>query len=302
MTRLLLPFTFVLLLCKMASASMRFASPLQVLTIWDTNDEPMSPREKYLQKYKAGLEAEKKVREELKKKHDAFLSKQDTASPEWAEKAVRYERVRKSREERLVEKAYDEAVKRVEAEQKGKESGPVAVKKNTYQFVGVVNSKDENKPVTWYARTKPEKANWSLRLVHVNRDAIIKDLFDRGKVDIFSKYKNDGFKTAAGSDQGPSTHEQRSLLVKAQYEVRERSWRLVKVNCDTNFGYSSTQSASCSPERYGTSLRSIFSPIHPECTGVKGAFHKVFLLMAQQCSRRHIATRMAAMAFAKSEL
>ena len=140
---------------------MRFASPLQMLTIWDSNDEPMSPREKYLQKYKAGLEAEKKVREELKKKHDAFLSKQDTASPEWAEKAVRYERVRKLREERLVEKAYDEAVKRVDAEQKGRESGPVAVKKSTYQFVGVVNGKDESKPVTWYARSKPEKANWS---------------------------------------------------------------------------------------------------------------------------------------------
>jgi hypothetical protein len=225
MNRFLLSLSVLLVLCRMTGASMRFASPLQALTIWDNAEDPLSPREKYLQKYKAGLEAEKKIREELKKKHDAFLSKQDTASPEWAEKAAHYERVRKSREDRLVEKAYDEAVKRVEAEQRGRESGPVAIKKNEYQFVGVVNGKDGSKPVTWYARPKPENTNWSLRLIHVNRDAIIKDLFDRGKVDIFSKYKNHGSKTTTNTDQGASVQDQRELQVKGQYEVRERSLR-----------------------------------------------------------------------------
>lgn len=281
---------------------MRFASPLQALTIWDNTEEPVSPREKYLQKYKAGLEAEKKVREELKKKHDAFLSKQDTASPEWAEKAVRYERVRKSREERLVEKAYDEAVRRVEAEQKGRESSPVAIKKNMYQFVGVVNNKDGSKPVTWYARPKPDKANWSLRLIHVNRDAIIKDLFDRGKVDIFSKYKNDGSKATTSADQDASAQEPRELQVKGQYEVRERSWRYVNIPFVIAKIDLSPADSAPSSERYGTFLQSIFSPTRRVCIGVNGAFHLVFILMARQFSRQRIATRMVATECAKSEL
>lgn len=204
---------------------MRFASPLQAFTVWD-DAEPMSPRDKYLQKYKAGLEAESKVREQLKKKHDLFLSKQDTASPEWAQKAVRYERVRKAREERLVEKAFDEAAKRVEAEQKQTETVIAKENRNKYQYVGVINSKDRSKPITWYARPKPGKANWSLRLVHVNRDAIIKDLFDQAKIDVFSKYKNEGFKSGAASgEEGTSAPVPMELSVKGQYEVRERSWR-----------------------------------------------------------------------------
>ena len=206
---------------------MRFASPLQAFTVWD-DAEPMSPRDKYLQRYKAGLEAENKVREELKKKHDLFLSKQDTTSPEWAQKAVRYERARKAREERLVEKAFDEAAKRVEANRKQTETAFAKENRNKYQYVGVINNKDKSKPITWYARPKPVKANWSLRLLHVNRAAIIKDLFDQGKVDIFSKYKNEGFKNSATSEEeGSSAPVQKVLSVKGQYEVRERSWRYV---------------------------------------------------------------------------
>jgi hypothetical protein len=225
MSRLLLSLSVLLALCQTASASMRFASPLQALTVWD-NAEPVSPRDKYLQKYKAGLEAENKVREELKKKHTEFLTKQDTASPEWAKRAVRYERVRKVREERLVEKAYDEAVKRVDAEQSQKETDASTQHSNKYQYVGVV-SKDEGKaPITWYARAKPAKANWSLRLVHVNKDAIIKDLYNQGKVDVFAKYKNEGFKTITTEEDGAAPDQvQKELSVKGQYAVRERSWR-----------------------------------------------------------------------------
>lgn len=206
-----------------ASASMRFASPLQALTIWDNSEEPAAPRDKYLQKFKAGLEAESKVREELKKKHDAFLSSQDTSSPEWAQKAGRYERVRKAREERMTEKAYDEAVKRVEAEQKKLEVA-AAPKSGGYQFVGVVNKDDPVKAISWYARKKPTDSKWSLRLVHVNKDAIVKDLFNRRKVDIFSKYKNNGYKTIVPAVEGKSD-EIKQLDVKAEYEVREKSWR-----------------------------------------------------------------------------
>jgi hypothetical protein len=224
MNRFLLSLTVLLALHQSASASMRFASPLQALTIWD-NSEPVSPRDKYLQKFKAGLEAENKVREELKKKHDAFLSKQDTNSPEWAQKAARYERARKAREERLCEKAYDEAVKRVAVEQKKLEVSSVDPSSTNYQFVGVVNKENPEKAISWYARKKPVSANWSLRLVHVNKDAIVKDLFNRRKVDVFSKYNNEGFKsTAAPGEEGEATAK-KELSIKAHYEVREKSWR-----------------------------------------------------------------------------
>eukprot|EP00531_Pseudo-nitzschia_arenysensis_P004585 CAMPEP_0116126416 /NCGR_PEP_ID=MMETSP0329-20121206/6321_1 /TAXON_ID=697910 /ORGANISM="Pseudo-nitzschia arenysensis, Strain B593" /LENGTH=280 /DNA_ID=CAMNT_0003620499 /DNA_START=79 /DNA_END=921 /DNA_ORIENTATION=- len=47
-------------------------------------------------------------------------------------------------------------------------------------------------PFPGTARPKPSGAKWSVRLLHVNKDAIVKDLFDQGKVDIFAKYTNTG--------------------------------------------------------------------------------------------------------------
>ena len=71
---------------------------------------------------------------------------------------------------------------------------------NKYQFVGLIKKPKttggsggkEGDPIQWYARPKPRHAKWSVRLVHVNKDAIIKDLFDQGKIDIFAKYTNTG--------------------------------------------------------------------------------------------------------------
>lgn len=84
---------------------------------------------------------------------------------------------------------------------------------NQYQFVGVVNDASDS-PITWYARPKPSHARWSLRLVHVHREAILKDLFDQGKIDIFAKYENRGL--------DPESSQPR---VEATYQVRPRSWR-----------------------------------------------------------------------------
>jgi hypothetical protein len=227
MTRQLLVIAFLAFFLNGTSANMRFASPLQALTIWDKEQEPVSPRDKYLVKLKAGLEAERKVREELKKSHETFMSKQDTSSPEWADKAVRYERMRKAREERLVEKAFDEAMRRVEASQLAQDSESTTEIGSKFQFVGLINSREPKKPVTWYSRPKPPHAKWSLRLLHVNRDAIIKDLFDKGKVDLFAKYSNQGMKSVKINDDTASEEadSQNELIVKGNYLVRERSWR-----------------------------------------------------------------------------
>ena len=85
---------------------------------------------------------------------------------------------------------------------------------NAYQFVGVVKRRSD-KPISWYARKKPADAKWSVRLVHVNQDAIIKDLFNRGKIDIFAKYKN----------TGKVDEETNVPVITSKYEVRERSWK-----------------------------------------------------------------------------
>lgn len=211
--------SLLLIVCGGVTAVMRFASPLQSLTLWDKSST-MSPREKYLIKYKAGLEAEKKVREELKLEHDAFMSKQDTKSSQWARKAVAYERKRTAREERMAGAAYDAAFKKAEAQIE--QQCPQNKINSSYQFVGVVKRGDK-KPITWYARKKPTGAKWSLRIIHVNQGAIIKDLFNRGKVDIFAKYKNKGFPVPKEEEEeapGP-----KSLQIKGEYLVRERSWR-----------------------------------------------------------------------------
>lgn len=215
-------------MAPLTSANMRFASPLQALTIWDdgnnSSDDPIEgPRDLYLKKFQAGLEAENKVRQELKKKHEAFLKAQDTSSPEWAKKAARYERARKAREEKMAEEAYDEAVAQVERQaQVSKRKAPTQYEKNQYQFVGVINEGKKD-PISWYAKKKSPNSSWSLRLVHVNRDAIIKDLFARGKVDIFSKYKNKGFKVV--DEETDDSSAKKELQVAGEYEVRERSWR-----------------------------------------------------------------------------
>lgn len=210
-------FIISLLVCN-AAASMRFASPLQAMTIWD-NPTKKSPREMYLEQYEAGLEAEAKVREQCKQEQKEWISRQDREARDWARRAARYEKVSSRREEKRAEAAYDAAVKVVKENQESEaKSACYPRNRNEYQFVGVINPKKEADPIEWHARKKPEKANWSMRLVHVNRDAIIKDLFARGKVDVMAKYSNQGYaKDEDGNRLG--------MNVKGEYAVKERSWR-----------------------------------------------------------------------------
>jgi hypothetical protein len=200
----------------MAGRMIRFASPLQSLTIPDPEAKEglQTNRQRFLGRFKAGLQAEAETRRELAAQRTKELQAAAASGTEWAEKAADSERARRSKEAELVEQAYDKAVVQFEAE--NKKGGKKSKSPNAYQFVGVVNRRGD-KPISWHARKKPTDAKWSVRLVHVNQDAIIKDLFNRGKIDIFAKYKNTGI----------VDEETKAPIVTTKYEVRERSIKYV---------------------------------------------------------------------------
>lgn len=102
---------------------------------------------------------------------------------------------------------------------------------NEYQFVGVVQPQD--KQVKWYARPKPKNSSWSVRVVNVDKAAILRDMFVRGKVDIYGEYQNKGLDAAtiasasAKTKKSSENEEEVSKvpLIQAEYTVKERSWK-----------------------------------------------------------------------------
>mmetsp|Transcript_52918 Transcript_52918/g.57447 ORF Transcript_52918/g.57447 Transcript_52918/m.57447 type:complete len:419 (+) Transcript_52918:28-1284(+) len=272
---------------SMAMKEVRFASPLQSLTIPDpelfsesstnndneNNDEnengvsSMSrlletPRKRFLPRFLAGLKAEDQVREGIAigqvKVPTTDTDDHDFSGSDWVGKIKSIDERRKYQEDKVVGKAHDSAVELFEQKlrrnQKVKQENS-----NQYQIVGVINSSRRNNqkkqnrknktkgkgPISWYARPKPKNAKWTIRMIHVNKDAIIKDLFDRGKIDIFAKYTNTG-RTSTTSDidkqrqleqkeeklaqEGTSTSTKKKKeglvpIVTTKYEARERSWK-----------------------------------------------------------------------------
>lgn len=217
-----------------AVRQLRIVSPLSALTIWDADVKETvleeAPRRRFLPRFRAGLQAEVDARKEWierrkrqKIKVDAAAAAAATggASIDWAAQAQAMDRRMKQAEAVAVERAYDQAVAKYDAENQSCRIKKAATSENQFQFVGVIHpsqpsaSKSSEPAVTWYARKKPKGAKWSVRLVHVDRDAIIKDLFNRGKVDIFAKYETTGTKD-------PETNR---VVVKTEYSVRERSWK-----------------------------------------------------------------------------
>lgn len=195
--------------------SLRIVSPLKAMTIWDpeTKDvEASTPRKGFLPVFRARLKAESKARKELKEERNQSLQASATSGGDWARNAALAERRRLQAEERYVDLASDraaaEAAKSTKTSTKKRNS-------NKYQFVGVVNPKVSDKPIKWYAREKPSGSKWSVRLVHVDQAAIVTDLFRRGEVDIFAKYKN----------TGKINEETNTPIIEREYAVRERSIR-----------------------------------------------------------------------------
>ena len=158
------------------------------------------------------IETETATRRQLAAKRNRDLQAGSSSETDWAEKAAESESERRARENSIVEKAYDKTVSKFDSSNKNVPKNDSS--SGAYQFVGVVKRKGD-KPVTWYARKKPADAKWSVRLVHVNQGAVIKDLFNRGKVDIFANYKNTGV----------VDEETNAPIVTCEYEARERSWK-----------------------------------------------------------------------------
>jgi hypothetical protein len=217
MSRFVVTLSLVMLLQQsvvVAVRNLRIASPLQSFTIWDTEakEEQATPRSRFLPKFKAGLEAEAKARKEIVEKRDQKLQA-DATSNDWAKQAASTTRRMFASDEKRAEEAFDKAVSQFDQSKKLKKKK--ATNPNQYQFVGVVNPASDGTPISWYAREKPRDSKWSVRLVHANRDAIVKDLYNRGKVDVFAKYENTGQKD----------EETRSPIITSEYSVKARSWK-----------------------------------------------------------------------------
>eukprot|EP00977_Amphora_coffeiformis_P027731 scaffold34638_cov161-Amphora_coffeaeformis.AAC.2 len=225
MTRRILPILAVLLSCLlpvMAVRNLQIASPLQALTIWDT--PPETPRSRFLPRFKAGLEAEVTVRQTAQEQQPAAITASGETTANWAQQAASAEQGRKTRVERAAARAFSRAFGQADAQLQST-TAETAPRSEKYQFVGVVNplSSNTQQPITWYARPKPADSAWSVRLVHVNRRAILYDLFKRGKVDLFAKYQHQG-KVVTTTEDGNSVPS-RQPKIAAEYIVRERSWK-----------------------------------------------------------------------------
>jgi len=239
----LLGVTLLFQLLSGASAvrEVRFVSPLQSLTIPDPEllDKAPdassdgqgaleTPRRKFLPRFVAGLKAEDTMRQrlavgEIKVKDDEVLEA-DVSGKDWVGQAKVAEERHRRKEDSIIEKGYDAAIARYESSSAASAaSTPKAKNPNKYQFVGLIDKSNPKKPIKWHARPKPAGAKWSIRLVHVNKDAIIKDLFDRGKVDIFAKYTNTGKMETKG--EGDADKPTNVPIVTSKYEVRKRSWK-----------------------------------------------------------------------------
>lgn len=233
---------------------LKFSSPIQSYTIFDksalSSSDYASPRRKFLPRFRAGLMAEKRAKEVLMDEARRGVGLDDDdgfdsgSNESWAEASAAADERKKKAMEKRVESAYDAAVKgyddRVAAR---KRTSPAAAASGSkYQFVGVVNDgkggKKTASAVTWYARKKSKNSKWNVRLVHINRDAVLRELFVKGKVDVYGKYVNEGLDKAAfiaaetsGEDVegGGAAAEQENPglkpLIKAHYAVKERSWK-----------------------------------------------------------------------------
>lgn len=202
---------------KRVSKTVKFLSPLQSLTIFPTDMPSTTPRDKYLRKFDIGLEAEKKAREILLTKE--FDDEGLYQGKGWEQKNAESEKTRLEKEDRFIEDAYDHAIGKLEGnilDQSQKKSS-----RTKYQFVGIVQQprRDGNK-VRWYARKRPLKSKWNIRLIHVNRDAILKDLFVNGKIDVFAKYSNT-LKPRDKDEEGKATSMR--PVIEANYHIKKRS-------------------------------------------------------------------------------
>mmetsp|Transcript_46317 Transcript_46317/g.68332 ORF Transcript_46317/g.68332 Transcript_46317/m.68332 type:complete len:364 (+) Transcript_46317:174-1265(+) len=229
---------------------MTFAPGLRTLTLHDDEAEAAyiarnTPRAKFLKRLYAGLAAERPIRLQFKERREELAQAEldddgrgggYLEEMEWRERLEIQRRRLKEEEERQCNAVFDNAWKSVVDDPMPPKSKNYAEKKkNQYQFVGVVSqpeggdgssSGDSEEAVVmdglapkgtvkWYARKKPKNADWSVRMVHVDRAAIMHDLFLKQKIDVYGEYRNTG---AVDEETGKP-------LIEPVYTARERSWK-----------------------------------------------------------------------------
>jgi hypothetical protein len=200
---------------RRVSQTLKFLSPLQSLTIFPKEIPTTTPRDDFLPKIKKGLEAEKNAREHVVKQSELNDEVEYTGQG-WEKRSEESEKTRAEMEDQYVQRAYDRAIEGFE------EAKPLKVEGSKYQFVGVVQPRESGKKVKWYARKRPSSSKWNLRLLHVNRDVILRDLFVNGKVDVFAKYSNSG-KPKDELKEGEDPSAPRRPLINAEYNIKKRS-------------------------------------------------------------------------------
>ncbi len=200
---------------RRVSQTLKFLSPLQSLTIFPKDIPTTTPRDEFLPKFKRGLEAETRAKDQVTKRRELNDEIEYTGKG-WEKKSEESEKKRAEKEDQYIQSAYDRAIEGFEPAKSAEFKG------SKYQFVGVVQPKDSAKKVKWYARKRPSNSKWNVRLVHVNRDVILRDMFVNGKVDVFAKYVNTGKpKDALREGENPSAP--RRPLINAEYNIKKRS-------------------------------------------------------------------------------
>lgn len=231
-----------------------FATPLKSLTIRDKENAATS-RENFLFKFRAGIEQEQAVRrqiaqeEKLSRQEEAFsmVSNDDDDDDEddffnsindeqlnnnnnkWAEMSQEKEESYKNKKRKRIRQAFEQGFASGARELEAKNSlaavGSSPKEDNEYQFVGLVNpsssSSSSSNNVKWFARKKPQGSNWSVRVINVDKAALLRDLFVSGKIDVYGEYANKGVSTGGAAAEDESNFP----AVKAKYTIKERSWK-----------------------------------------------------------------------------
>jgi len=225
-----------------------FASPLKTLTIFDKPSR-VSARSRFLKKFQGGIESESRIRrailgEERKKKKDEAdgqLLEDDEEGyeevgeyyqgSEWADSTQALEDSAKEMKTKRIQDAFEEGFNSVNVTPE-EDTICSPRSQNDYQFTGVVMPHKGNK-VKWYARKKPKNADWSVRMVHVDKAAVLRDLFVRGKVDIYAEYKNRGIPLPV-EEEGDEV-KKLGAIIEPKYTAKERSWRTLWNFSPTHF-------------------------------------------------------------------
>lgn len=211
---------------RRVSKTLQFLSPLQSLTLFPKEIPPNTPRDDFLPKFQAGLAAETKAKEYFAKRRElAAAVDGDYVGEGWEKRSEEADILRSRNEERAIDRSWDRATAPFANKGNGNRNGNGSDKLSSskYQFVGVVQSPESDTKVKWYARKRPADSKWNIRLLHVNKDAILKDLFTSGKVDVMAKYVNTG-KPLDPIPEGEDTTGPKRPLIEGQYSIKPRSW------------------------------------------------------------------------------